>query len=200
VGERAFTVDASGTLGEPLARDLPGLGLEEYMLAPRKLADLPTRTRGLGARLAELLRGWHRAHLIGPGFGTELFTGMMLAPEEVNLHAQNEGVEAFIRAAAADPNFSDVSVRATARGRRLEVPLKKGRSEHVDILRRVDYTIDITVKGYEGQEAMRTHRVVIDVGDPPNGAIRVYSDLPAGVPGADVLASFPRLPAAELDQ
>lgn len=200
VGERAFTVDASGTLGEPLARDLPGLGLEEYMLAPRKLADLPTRTRGLGGRLAELLRGWHRAHLIGPGFGTELFTGMMLAPEEVNLHAQNEGVEAFIRAAAADPNFSDVSVRATAHGRRLEVPLTKGRAEHVDILRRVDYTIDITVKGHEGQEAVRTHRVVIDVGDPPSGAIRVYSDLPAGVPGADVLASFPPLPAAELDR
>jgi hypothetical protein len=50
------------------------------MPPPRKLADLPTRASGLGRRLVRLLANWHRAHLIGPGFGTELFTGMMLAP------------------------------------------------------------------------------------------------------------------------
>jgi hypothetical protein len=200
VPERTFTVEASGVVGEPLARDLPGLGLEEYMLAPRALAELPTRTRGLGRRLAELLRGWHRAHLVGPGFGSELFTGMMLAPEHVNLRVQNEGVEHFIRTAAANKNVAEVSVRAYAEGRRLEVPLKKG-TEYIDVLTRVEYEITITLKGFPGQERSATHRVTIEIGPPPEGAVKVDSTIPATAPGGDVLATFPRItPVGAVEQ
>ena len=188
VPERLITVEASGVVSEPLARDLPGLGLEEYMLPPRELADLPTRARGLGQRLAQLLAKWHRAHLIGPGFGTELFTGMMLAPESVNLRAQNEGVEHFIRTAAAVEGVT-VEVKATAHGRRLEVPLRRGRPEQIDVLSRVEYSITVTHE----QGATRTYEVTIEIGDPPGGEIRVDSTIPPTAPGGDVLATFPRI-------
>ncbi|MGE5697823.1 MAG: polymorphic toxin type 4 domain-containing protein [Candidatus Sericytochromatia bacterium] len=193
VPERPISVEASGVVGEPIARDLPGLGLEEYMLAPRKLEKLPTRTEGLGEQLAQLLRGWHRAHLIGPGFGTELFTGLMLAPEDVNLRVQNDGVEHFIRTAAAHEDVAEVNVSARAEGRRLEVPLKKGTAD-VDVLSRVEYKITVELKAaVEGQGASRTYDVVIEIGPPPEGTIRVDSTIPADAPGGDVLATFPRI-------
>jgi hypothetical protein len=175
-------------VGEPIDRNLPGLGLEKYMLEPRNFDDLPTRTEGLGSYLAELLEGWHRAHLIGPGFGTELFTGMMLAPEEVNLRAQNDGVETFIRTVAATPGISEVSVQARAQGRRLEVPLKKG-TANIDLLTRVEYTI--TIEHVDG--ATVTHHVTIEIDLPPGTGIRVDSTIPSDVPGGDVLATFPRI-------
>jgi hypothetical protein len=188
VAERDISVGASGEVGEPIDRNLPGLGLEKYMLEPRNFDDLPTRTEGLGSYLAELLEGWHRAHLIGPGFGTELFTGMMLAPEEVNLRAQNDGVETFIRTVAATPGISEVSVQARAQGRRLEVPLKKG-TANIDLLTRVEYTI--TIEHVDG--ATVTHHVTIEIDLPPGTGIRVDSTIPSDVPGGDVLATFPRI-------
>ena len=136
-----------------------------------------------------LLRGWQRAHLIGPGFGTELFTGMMLAPEHVNQHAQNKGVEHFIRT-AAEIEGAEVSVRVRADGRRLEVPLRGGGTEHIDVLTQIDYSITITLEGGRTE----THRVRITIGPPPEGAVRVDSTIPATAPGGDVLATFPRIP------
>ena len=43
------------------------------------------------------LRGWHRAHSVGPGVGAESGVGIRYAPPEVNLKYQNSGIEKFIR-------------------------------------------------------------------------------------------------------
>jgi outer membrane biosynthesis protein TonB len=43
------------------------------------------------------LKGWHRAHSVGPGFGAESGAGIRYAPPEVNLKYQNAGIEQFIR-------------------------------------------------------------------------------------------------------
>lgn len=187
IQDRPITVSASGVVGEPLDRNLPGLGLEEYMLPARELAQLETKRAGIGKKLADL-RGWQRAHLIGPGFGTELFTGMMLAPESVNQVVQNEGVEHFIRTAAGIDG-AEVTVSATAQGRRLEVGLKGNGVEHIDVLTRVDYTIKIKLEGGRTE----THSVAIEIGPPPEGAVKVDSTIPADAPGGDVLATFPRI-------
>ena len=184
VPETTHAVRAEGDITEPLARDLPGVGLEGYMLTPQELAGLPTAPPGLARQLADLLRGYHRAHLVGPGFGAELFEGIMLAPEDVNLHAQNEGVEHFIRSAAAAG--VDVHLATQASGRRLRVRLQDGGVEHVDVLSRVEYTITGSVEGGDPV----TFTVVIDVGAPPNGSVEVRSTIPENAPGADVLAAF----------
>ena len=180
--EQTIDVTAAGSVGEPISRDLPGVGLERYMLTPSEIAELHTDPADLAEQLAGLLRGYQRAHLVGPGFGGELFEGMMLAPEKMNLEAQNKGVEAFIRSSRAAG--IDVSVDVHASGRRLVIPLAEGGVEHVDVLTRVDYTITGTM----GDHPPQTYRVVIEVGPPPNGAVRVVeSTIPSNVRGGDVL-------------
>ncbi len=182
ISERPLDVRAAGHVSEPLARDLPGVGLEHYMLSPNDLAELPTSPPGLAKRLSELLRGYHRAHLIGPGFGSELFEGLMLAPEAVNLDAQNKGVELFIR--SLDAAGADVSIESHATGRQLVVPLVDGTVEHVDILTRVEYQITVE----RGDNSPRSYRVVIDVSSPPNGRATVIENtVPPDAPGGDVL-------------
>jgi hypothetical protein len=190
--EIPLDVRASGDITEPLARDLPGVGLEKYMLRPEELATLPTTPASLGRRLARLLRGYHRAHLVGPGFGSELWEGLMLAPENVNLKVQNKGVEAFIRSAAQAG--VDVHLDTQATGRRIEVRLTDGTTERVDILSRVEYTI----RGSIGEGDPVTYRVEIDVGPPPAGQVSVKSDIPEGAVGGEVLAAFrkPATPSA----
>ena len=184
VREIPLDVLASGRISEPLARDLPGVGLERYMLTPAEIGALHTEPEGLAERLALMLQGYHRAHLIGPGFGGELFEGLMLAPEHVNLQAQNEGVEHFIRSAAEAG--VEVTLDTQAHGSRLEVPLEGGEIEHVDILSSVEYRIT----GVVGDGDPVTFIVRITVGPPPGGAVEIHSTIPQGAPGADVLATF----------
>ena len=174
--EIPITVATKGIVGEPIARSLPGMGLEKYVLLPDEIGALKTTPRSLAATLAAQVRGYHRAHLVGPGFGGELREGLMLAPRDVNLHVQNEGVEAFIRASAASGRETTVEAKAT--GRRIELPLAGGGVEHVDILTKVEYTI--TANG-------KTFAVVITVGPPPGGRVAVTSTIPEGAPGADKL-------------
>lgn len=109
----------------------------------------------------------------------------------MNLRAQNEGVEHFIRTAAAAEG-TEVTVHATAQGRRLEVPLHGGATEHIDVLTRVEYSITVTHE----QGATRTYQVTIEIGPPPGGEVRVDSTIPATAPGGDVLATFSRITPA----
>lgn len=180
--EQPVDVTAAGNIGEPIRRDLPGVGLERYLLTPSEIAELHTEPPELAGQLAGLLRGYQRAHLVGPGFGGELFEGLMLAPEKMNLEAQNDGVEKFVRDSRAAGVEMSVDVHAS--GRRLVVPLAEGGIEHVDVLTRVEY--DIT--GTLGDHPSQKYRVVIEVGPPPNGAVTVIeSTIPADAPGGDVL-------------
>ncbi|WP_462202696.1 polymorphic toxin type 4 domain-containing protein [Frankia sp. CcWB3] len=133
-------VTASGGLGAPLARDLPGIGLEALALTPEQIRALPTNPPWLASRLAAAVEGWERAHLVGPGFGGELFAGLMLAPEGVNQTAQNRIIEEALRVAATVVADPEVTVRAE--GRRLAVPLRDGSFEFVDVLHRVTYDLD----------------------------------------------------------
>jgi Bacterial toxin 4 len=178
VQEREIVARASGRITEPLARDLPGMGLERYALRPEDLGSLPTKAKGLGEDLAALLADYHRAHLVGPGFGGELYEGMMLAPRSVNLELQNKGVETFIRTSRSAG--LDVTLEVRAVGRRLEIPLEDGSIETIDILREVHYTI----RGVGDT----TYRVSIEITNPPGGAGKVMSTIPENAPGGDVLA------------
>jgi len=106
----------------------------------------------------------------------------MNAPAGVNLDAQNDGVERFIRASAA--SGVEVSVDTCAFGRRLVVPLSDGTTEHVDILTRVEYWIT----GTTGGDPVNYH-VIIEVTPPPNGRARIVENtIPPDAPGGDVLA------------
>jgi Bacterial toxin 4 len=188
IQEHPIAVAAEGLVGESLGRDLPTVSLERYILTPRELGELPTRPPRLGAALAKLLRGYQRAHLIGPGFGGELFEGIMLAPPQMNQEAQNKGVERFIRAAAE--HGIEITLSAQATGRRLLVPLADGTVEHVDILERVSY--QITGSARESSREV-SHEVVIEVSAPPNGTPRlIRSTLPDNAPGTDELAKLAR--------
>lgn len=184
IEERLVEVRARGRVAEPLARNLPGMGLERYMLAARELRGLPTIPPALAGELADLLRGYHRAHLIGPGFGGELSEGLMFAPERVNLEAQNEGVEHFIRR-AREASGVELSVKARARGARLIVPLTNNRIEYVDVLRHVEYRIT----GTRDNGEQIHYLVAIKIGDPPDGRPKIIKNtVPADAPGGDVLA------------
>jgi hypothetical protein len=179
VQEQSIRVVAQGRVTEPLARDLPGVGLEKYVLSPDELVEALEEhgSPELAARVGELLAGYHRAHLVGPGFGTELYEGLMLAPAEVNLKVQNEGVERFIRSLAA--GGADVDVRTVAVGRRLVLA-----TESVDILKTVSYTI--RVKAYAKSAE---YHVDIQIGDPPDGEVQVKHDLPDAA-GPDILEAL----------
>lgn len=170
----AVRTEATGVLGESLSRRLPGVGLEKYSLSAARIGELPTRPAWLAQRLSAMVRGWERAHLIGPGFGGELFEGLMLAPWGVNQIAQNKGVEAFLRAAAKQ--VKDVRVTATARGRRLAIPLRNGSFEYVDVLESVRYRIPRGDK-----PALR-----FEINVQPDGSWRIEHNLPPGAIAADV--------------
>ena len=156
-------VSATGTLGEPLARNLPGVGLEGYLLTPRQIGELLTDPPGLGQRLAQLLAGYHRAHMVGPGFGDELFAGIMLAPAAFNLDTQNKGIEALLRALREQGEDVQVTIHAT--GTRHAIPLEGGGVEHVDILTSITY--EVHRPGYEPRV------VEYRVGAPPGGAVTI---------------------------
>jgi hypothetical protein len=65
---------AEGVLRESLSRtDIPGVGLEGNILGAEGIRRLRTRPPGLAERLAAAVQGWQRAHVVGPGFGSELF-------------------------------------------------------------------------------------------------------------------------------
>lgn len=167
-------VTASGRLGEPLDRRLPGMDASKYARSVGQLAKLETQPTWLAARLAELVKGWQRAHLVGPGFGGELFAGLMLAPEGVNQVAQNQGVEDFLRRAADWRGTGDVAVQVTARGRRLAIPLQDGSFEDVDVLSSVRYEIP----------RRNGPPLVYEILVAPNGKWRTKHNLPSGAPGA----------------
>jgi hypothetical protein len=166
-----LNVAASGTLGEPLARDLPGVGLEGYILTPKDIAKLDTEPAGLGARLAQLIAGYHRAHMVGPGFGDELFAGIMMAPSAFNLDTQNKGIEALLRSLRARGEDVEVKIRAT--GTRHVLPLAGGGVEHVDILDSIRYEVrrpngDVLVVEYH-------------IGPPPQGTVTIVENDVAGL-------------------
>ena len=164
-------VSATGTLGEPLARNLPGVGLEGYLLTPRQIGELLTDPPGLGQRLAQMLAGYHRAHMVGPGFGDELFAGIMLAPAAFNLDTQNKGIEALLRALAA--RGEDVQVTIHATGTRHAIPMADGSVEHVDILKSITYEV-------HRPGSSRPLVVEYLVGAPPGGAVTMgRNDIPA---------------------
>jgi hypothetical protein len=162
-------VIAEGGLREPVGRE----GLERTLLTPDQIRTRRTVPRGLAARLASLVEGWQRAHLIGPGFGSELIEGIMLAPEGINQLVQNRGLEKILRDAHA--LGADVQVSARARGRRLVLPLANGATEIVDILDSVHYEIprqgrppvvfDITVNP-DGSWSASHHGTLDGVWDP----------------------------------
>lgn len=179
--QRSISVGAEGRVAEPLARDLPGIGLERYQLSADGIRGLATEPPELAGQLADMVRGYQRSHLVGPGFGGELMEGMMLAPAAVNQHLQNEGVEAFVRNAAARGN--EVHVRAHADGDRLVLPMRDGSPESIDILRRVTYDIEVNGKSFQ---------VVIEIDAPPGGAARVVlNTIPDAAPGGAMLKGGP---------
>ena len=162
-------VIAEGGLREPLGRE----GLERALLSPDAIKALKTVPPGLAARIAKLVEGWQRAHLIGPGFGSELIEGIMLAPEGINQLVQNKGLEKILRDAHA--LGADVQLSARAKGRRLALPLRNGATEIVDILDSVHYEIpregrppvvfDITVNP-DGSWSASHHGTLDGVWDP----------------------------------
>jgi Domain of unknown function (DUF4157)/Bacterial toxin 4 len=175
---------ATGVVGQSLDRRLPGMGLNRYALTPGDIRALLTRPPALAARLADILSGYHEAHLIGPGFGAELFEGMMLAPAGLNLDAQNEGVEHFIR--SATNAGVEVTLEARVKGTRLAIPLEGGGFEYVDVLTEVSYTI------HRPPTAGPPLHVTLAVTAPPRGTWRVIrNDIPAAAPGGNVLANPP---------
>ncbi|GAA4878632.1 polymorphic toxin type 4 domain-containing protein [Actinomycetospora straminea] len=168
------TVRADGVLGEPLARDLPDVGLEKHLPTPDDIRGLPTDPPWLAARLADLLTSagheWERAHLIGPGFGAELFEGITLAPRGVNQIAQNRGIEGFLRH-AAETVGGDVRVAAEVHSRRLAIPLAGGTFEHIDVMESVHYRVPVQ----DGPP------LIYDIYVNPDGSWHVEHNLPAGV-------------------
>jgi hypothetical protein len=144
------------------------MGLEKYVLSPAAIGKLRTNPPELAARLQSMLADYHRAHLVGPGFGDELFEGIMLAPRGFNLGAQNEGVEDVVRAMHAAGR--DISLDLHATGTRLAIPLADGTFEHVDILRSVTYVIH--------EEGKPPLRVVLGIDAPPRARWTIiHSDI-----------------------
>ena len=158
-------VSATGKIGE----GLPRMGLEEIQMTPEKIGTLKTDPPELAQRLARMLDGYHRAHMVGPGFGDELTAGIMLAPSNFNLNTQNKGIERLLRG-------QDVVVTIQATGTRHAIPLKGGGVEHVDILTSVTYTVTRPGTG-------KTFVVEYRIGPPPRGAVTM---IPDNIPGLTV--------------
>ncbi len=181
------TVTARGIVGEALERTLPGVGLNSKAPTPSSIAAWHTQPPELAARLAAMFAGYQEAHLIGPGFGGELFQGMALAPDNFNLVAQNQGIENFIRT-ARDAGI-EVPIEVTYRITRLAVPMADGGFEYLDVLTGASYTIS------RPQSSAPPLQVIFELEEPPSRAWRtVRNDIPTGAPGADVLAAGQRPP------
>ena len=173
--ETPIEVSAAGKVTESLGRGLPGGSKEAQVLTPREIGDLKTRPPELAAQLERQLANHHRAHLIGPGFGAEARPGIMLAPAHVNLDLQNKGVESFIR--SFPNNGRDVQLVATAKGKRIEIPLHDGTFRTVDVLSEVKYEIIVPGQG----------RFEVTIEIPARGRPKVTSTIPPDAPGADML-------------
>ncbi|WP_127572985.1 polymorphic toxin type 4 domain-containing protein [Georgenia faecalis] len=164
-------VETSGWLGDGVMR----LGKEDTALSPSQLRDLVTDPPRIGERFAAILGDYHRAHLVGPGFGSELAEGIAHAPSAFNLGAQNKGIERALRAMQATGQDFQVSQRATAT--RYVIPLAGGGFKHVDVLETVEYTIQRF--GSSGERLGQPLRVAFAIAGPPAGTITiVHSDLP----------------------
>lgn len=170
---------ASGQLSEPLSRRLPGHNLQQYLISAREIGRLPTSPPWLGRRLARMFRRWEQAHLIGPGFGGELFEGIMLAPRGVNQIVQNKAIEDALRTAAGQ---HDVHVIVRARGKRLAIPLVDGTFEHVDIMEAVDYHMvdsagrPLYYTNAQGGRTRMSYSIEVDA----DARWRVQANLPPG--------------------
>jgi hypothetical protein len=115
IRQTTIDVTAQGRVTEGIFRR----GYEDILPAAGELAELEGVTPAQRERLARLLSNYQRAHLVGPGFGTELVEGIMFAPAEVNLGVQNAGVEEFLRRAAAAED-TEVMLHVEAHGQRLK--------------------------------------------------------------------------------
>jgi Domain of unknown function (DUF4157)/Bacterial toxin 4 len=169
---------ASGRVGEPLDRELPGLGLNRKAPTASDIAKWKTNPPELAAKLAAIFTGWQQAHMIGPGFGGELWEGMMLASSEFNLTAQNSHVETYIRT-AHENGFQVERLRVQVEGMRLAVPMADGSFEHLDVLTKVTYEI------HQPRVGEAPLRVVLEADPPPGRGWRATTnDIPTGAPGS----------------
>ncbi len=164
-----------GSLREPLERgDVPGLGLEAHLLGGAGIGTARTRPPGLAARLMALFGSWERSHIVGPGFGSELWAGLSLAPRDVNQIAQRLGIERLLLSLHAAGEAPAVTIRA--RTRSLAVPLTNGSFDTLEVLSSVAYEVR------RANGAPIAFRIDIQ----PNGAWTVTHTIPTGMPGADV--------------
>ncbi|OFE15251.1 hypothetical protein BA895_05710 [Humibacillus sp. DSM 29435] len=164
-------VVATGSVKDGFWRGLPGAGKERSLPTPGKILKAKTMPLQLAADWSSKVQGFHRAHLIGPGFGGELKMGIMLAPSRVNLNTQNKGVEHFIRRSAA--TGCPVDLVATALGARVRLPLAAGGVLVFDVLSRVSYLITVNEKSFT---------VTIET-----NPYAVHSTVPTNAPGAEHL-------------
>ena len=134
---RAHGLRASDPGGRP-ARRADGPDGSRAQGDAERLRDSrrPTTPSWLGRRLAQLLDGYERAHLIGPGFGAEDIVALMLAPHSVNQFVQNKWIEKVLRKAA---ERLEVNIVAVARGREIAIPLANGKFDYVKVLDEVTY-------------------------------------------------------------
>jgi hypothetical protein len=154
--------------------------LQGYTLGEGGIRALATDPPGLADRLADVVAGWERAHMVGPGFGSEEFLGIMLAPWGVNQVAQRQGIEAFLRWARDNGYTTDPFIRAA--GRRLAIPLEGGGYDYVDILTSIHYEIPRA-----GALAL-----TFDITVQPDGSWTVVHNLPPVASCADIPLSGSR--------
>ena len=174
---RTREVGASGTVSDSLAKRG---GYEHALPTPSDIAKWPTEPRGLAAKLAELLAGFQRSHLVGPGAGTELRSGLVLAPEVVNQVIQNLGIEAFIRPwgrAQVEGQPLDHRVEIRAQVRDIQVPLHDGSTRVITVLAAETYVIHGPEGSYELSFVVNGNDIEI-----------TRNTIPRDAPGGDVLA------------
>ncbi len=162
VTESRVVARAEGEVTEGLDRTLPEVGLERYLDSSGDLPQLGFR-RTLRQRLAAMFRGYQRAHMVGPGFGSELLTGLWLAPDRFNLRSQNRGIEAIIRKASDLGWHVEVAIEAV--GKRLRLPLEDGTFTEITILESIGYEVRYSTTGGEPGSA---RRIRFEIGDPAN--------------------------------
>jgi Domain of unknown function (DUF4157)/Bacterial toxin 4 len=106
---------------------------------------------------------WQAAHLWGPGFGDEAAAGIMLAPSDVNLIWQNQGVESFLRdlQEMAAVEGASVHVRAVAISQPRTIAGGAALAE-------VQY--EFSIERANGP-SVRVGRVGFTVDAPPNGKV-----------------------------
>jgi hypothetical protein len=174
---RTREVGASGTVSDSLAKRG---GYEHALPTPSDIADWPTEPRGLAAKLAKLLAGFQRSHLVGPGAGTELRSGLVLAPEVVNQVIQNLGIEAFIRPwgrAQVEGQPLDHRIEIRARVHDIQVPMHDGSTRVISVLAAETYVIHGPEGSYELSFVVNGNDIEI-----------TRNTIPHDAPGGDVLA------------